>query len=452
MKKSISTLFFFLFSFTVFNTTSHAEVAIYNQDGWKVGFVGFVEFDSITDTTRSFLETVGNGAVARKNSFNGDNGRTQFSLRNSRLAFNILAPEVDGWKTRGFFENDFLGYDPNPANTNSPANSESAFYSSPTLRIRHAFLSAESGNLQILAGQTWSLFAWQPQYVLASISLNPISGTSFQRIARVGVIETLPLNDQNNLQVGASLERPSQRDGMIPNLVVAARWADQARKSGITGPSSDINAFPMSVGLSGTYRNFEHASAGTISTSDLIKLPAFAMAANILLPILASSDGKDVSNTLTLTGEFTAGRGYGDEFTNWTGGLAQTYTAGAATDTTNNTNIDPGLGGYTNSGSFDLVKLRTWNAQLQYHFEGKTFVTLGYGQLYSSNISDFVGAPGVSAANVYDRIEAKFFNIAHDFTAHVRMALEFDHFNTHYVSDGETNFDNRFMLASYFRF
>ena len=178
-------------------------------------------------------------------------------------------------------------------------------------------------------------------------------------------------------------------------------------------------------------------------------MSAFALAVNAMVPILASSDGKDVSNTLTASGEFTTGRGYGDMFPSWTGGLSQTFTAATAT---NNTNLDPGLGGYDVNGNFDLIKLRTFNAQLQYHLDGKTFVTGGYGQLFSSNISDFNGATGVTAAGLYDRSEAKFVNVGHDFTDHVRLAVEFDQFTTHYVSDGATAFDNRYMLASYFRF
>jgi hypothetical protein len=431
---------------------AHAEVVILEQNGWKVGMGGFVEFDTIYDNTRSFLETAGNAAVARKGTFSGDNGRTQFSLRNSRLSFNVQVPETEGWKSRGFLEADFLGYDPNPASANFPANSESAFYSNPTNRIRQALITAESGSTQVLIGQTWSLFAWQPMFVLSSISVNPVDGSSYQRTARVAAIETFKLNDQNDLQAAASIERPSQRDGSIPNAVLGLRWMDHARTSGFTGPNSDIKVFPLSVGISGTYRNFEHASNAATSTSTNSNLPAFALAANVLLPIISSSDGKDTANTLTASGEFTAGRGYGDEFTSWTGGLSQTYADVGATATTTNTNIDPGLGGYNQSGEFDLVKLRTFNAQLQYHFIGKSFATLGYGQLYSSNISEFVGAPGVKSAAIYDRIEVKFINFGHDFTEHLRMALEFDHFNTHYVSDDSTHFDNRYILATYLRF
>ena len=426
-----------------------AEVNLVDHEGWKVGLGGFIEFDSFYDTTRSYVETVGNGPVARKATLDGDNGRTQFSLRNSRFFFSVEAPPVDGWKTRGYLETDFLGYDPAPKSSNvgSGAISENAFFTNPTLRIRHAYLSAESESLSVLVGQAWSLFGWQPAYVLSTISVNPVMGTSYQRTPRIGAIKKITFNESNEVQVGISLERPSQRDGKIPNVVAAVRWTDPARKSGYTGPNSDIKAQPMGVVVSGTYRNFSKMTSPGTSFTDQTSVPAYAMAVNALLPILASSDGKNVSNSLTLTGEFTAGRGYGDEFPSWSGGLGQSYATTNA-NPASSVNLDPGLGGYTTSGDFDLVKLRTFNAQLQYFASERTFATVGYGQLYSSNIANFIPGAGQT---LYDRVEAKFVNLGHDFTSHVRVSVEFDQFSTHYA-DGATNFDNRYMLASYFRF
>src|ERR1041385_2713774 len=70
---------------------------------------GFAEIDMMTDDTRSFTEIVGNGAVVPKGSLLGNNGWTQFGFRNSRLSFLAAAPEMDGWKTKGYLESDFLG-------------------------------------------------------------------------------------------------------------------------------------------------------------------------------------------------------------------------------------------------------------------------------------------------------------------------------------------------------
>ena len=79
-------------------------------------------------------------------------------------------------------------------------------------------------------------------------------------------------------------------------------------------------------------------------------------------------------------------------------------------------------------------------------------MTLGYGQIWSSNVSNFIGAVGVSNSGLYDRSESKFLNLVHDFNTAIRMAVEFDQFNTHYAFDGAVAHDNRYMLATYFRF
>jgi hypothetical protein len=367
----------------------------------------------------------------------------------------VYAPETDGWKSKGYFEIDFLGYHPDPS-IDGPT--EASFFSNPTLRVRHAYMTAEKNGWKFIAGQTWSLFGWQPDYVLASISVNPVTGTLYQRTQKVGAMKNFSLNSSQVLQAAAALERPTQRDGRIPNLEAGVRWLEQDRASGFNGPNSDIKNQPLSIGLSGTYRNFSEPDVTSGSTDTQLNLPSYAFAVDTLIPILASSEKGQVSNTLTLTGEFTMGKGYGDEMVGFTGGQHETL----AVNTTPGSNIDldHGLGGYVNSaGTFELLDLRTWNAELQYHPDEKMFVTLGYGQLWSSNISDFVGAPvktdaGMStyaASALYDRSEVKFMNVGYDCTSSLRVAGEFSQFTTQYV-DGMATHDNRYMLASYFRF
>src|SRR5690348_5604246 len=83
---------------------SQASVTLLDKDQWKFLFGGFVEMDAFSDSTRSFTEVVGNNPVARSNTLAGDNGWTQFSLRNSRFSFSVLPPVTDDWKTKGYLE------------------------------------------------------------------------------------------------------------------------------------------------------------------------------------------------------------------------------------------------------------------------------------------------------------------------------------------------------------
>jgi hypothetical protein len=97
------------------------------------------------------------------------------------------------------------------------------------------------------------------------------------------------------------------------------------------------------------------------------------------------------------------------------------------------------------------VSLRTFNAQAQYHITNATWLTLGYSQLFSSNIADFIGS-AFTASGLVDRLETKFVGVSHDISSAVRVGVEYDQYTSHYVSDGATNFDNRYMLAMYYRF
>src|SRR6516165_9366635 len=85
---------------------SHAALTLLDKDQWKVTFGGFVEVDGIYDSTRSFTEVIGSGPVARQDDAtgNGVNSRAQASVRNTRLAFGIEAPEYEGMKSKGYIE------------------------------------------------------------------------------------------------------------------------------------------------------------------------------------------------------------------------------------------------------------------------------------------------------------------------------------------------------------
>lgn len=426
------------------NLPANAAVTLVEKDDWKVTLGGFVELDLFRDNTRSFAEVVGNGPVDRPGTVAGNNGRTQFSGRNSRFAFSVLPPLQGEWKTKGYFEFDFLGYDPKP-NAAEPKNSEASFYSNATLRMRHLYFNAENDGWTFLAGQTWSLFGWQPNYVVVTASVPPAPGVLYQRTSQVMGMKTLAIGEQNKLQVAVSVERPTQKDSDMPNVNAGVRWAYQGWRSGFSSPTGEVGVEPLSVGLSATTRTFETPhSASATDGRDTYQASAYAV--NALLPLLPAAE-KDARNTLTLLGEYSNGKGYGDEFTGFNGGLSQ-LSAGVGSGVAGSTNLDAGLGGFDSSGKFKLVQLSTWNLQLQYHlpFEAHTFVTLGHSQLSSNNI-----ATVTALGKGYDKVTADFVNVFHDVTAQVRVAGEYAKFVTHYT-DAVKGKNDRYLLSAYFRF
>ncbi len=101
---------------------------------WATTLYGFVESDYIWDTTRAFNDLAGASQVPRGGTQGGDNGRMQFSIRNSRVGLRLKAPEVGGVKSSAVAEFDFLGTqlpianpDPAPTPVNA-AGTESTFY------------------------------------------------------------------------------------------------------------------------------------------------------------------------------------------------------------------------------------------------------------------------------------------------------------------------------------
>lgn len=146
-------------------------------------FYGFVEADFIRDSTQSFNDLAGNGTVARRGSFAANHDRMIFGQRNSRLGFKLKGPETELVKASGIAEMDFLGNQPqgSPSPAGSPAVSESAYFASPTFRIRHMALKIETPILDVLAGQYWELFGWQTIYHPNSVQIQGLPGQVFSR-------------------------------------------------------------------------------------------------------------------------------------------------------------------------------------------------------------------------------------------------------------------------------
>lgn len=438
-------------------TAAHATVTLLDSD-WKVTMSGFLETDMMHDSTRSYTEIIGNSPVLKHGTFGGDNGRTVFSDRNSRLNFTVTAPEQNGWKTKGVLEIDFLGYDPNggagtATGTVTPGNSEASFYSNSTPRMRHAYLMAENSEAwQFIAGQAWSTFGWQPTYLPATISLPPVPGSLFQRTAQVTAVKTYNLNDKSSIKGLASLERPSQRDGNLPNIVIGAKYSLDTYRAGYASTYGDVKTEPMSVAISGNFKRFTTPNS-TTSTGVENNYNGSAVAVDFMIPVLPAADKDSVGNTLMLTGEFSTGTGYADALPNWTGGLSQMPNTVNSAPMASTTDLDAGQGGYDAAGNFSLVRLQTANLTLQYQLpsENRMFITAGYTQLTASNMGDMAGT-ATTVGGVYDKADLFFINFYRDISKVIRVAVEYDRGQSHYYADGTAPTNDRYQASAWFRF
>lgn len=420
-----------------------SAIDLLDKDGWKFKFNGLGVGYFYNDSSRSMTETPGNPPIARQGTPDGDNGRTTFSARAARFGFTALAPATPGgWKTKGFVEADFMGYDPAPGS--AAGNSESSFLNNATLRIRHAYVNAENNGWQILAGQYWSLMAWGEDYALTNLSLPPVSGIIQMRNVQFRVANITPLTETIDFQSGLSVTRPPQRDAEIPALEWGTRLFFKGRKAGFTIWSQDQHTEAMSIAFSGGVRAFEVGVAQ--NTTDKTRYMGNVMIVSGMLPVLASSNGADYHNTLSLTGMWSTGKGYSDTFPGYNGNMPQfNYNNGV------NANIDAGEGALgLNNGAFSLINLQSWSAQLQYFFPKgplENVVTLfGYGNLYSNNIKNMTPAAGKIA---YDESQAYVANVFYDFTSRFRAGMEFMHAETSYVDRINGKNDRIFAMAMY---
>ncbi|PWU18040.1 MAG: hypothetical protein C5B49_07845 [Bdellovibrio sp.] len=448
--------------------TSLAEVTLVDKDDWKVNMYGFLENDFIRDSTRSFTDLMGNGPVALAGTVNGDNGRTQTSVRNSRLGFSAWAPAENGWRPRGVLELDFFGFNPGPStnpiavtetgapgtvtvNDTTVPNTEAAYYQNPVPRVRHAYASLESDNWKFLFGHTWSLFGWQPTYVPTSVSIVPLPGNVFQRTAQILAINTIKMGESSNLQWGLSLERPSQRDSQMPNVAYGIKYSLDSWKAGFANFWQEEKAVPASIALSGNFKQFQ-AQGMDLTSQSQSKVNSAAYAVDLMLPLIPAS-ADDTSNALTLTAEYAAGTGFGDALLGWTGGFKQ-LPSGAPTgfNPLGNTNLDAGQGYFDNNGNFSLLQLQTYLVNLQYHLPKSVgaFIVAGYGVTKSTTIDTTISTTLNAVSGLYSSSTNYYVSYWQNITKTLRLAVEWDHTKTQYADAANSSPSNdRVQFSTY---
>ena len=438
------------------------------KKGPSVEIHGFVQADIINDSTQSFNETVGDGAVKQNGSVAGDNGWTQFSERNSRFDF-LAKDSVGGWDTKGYLELDLLGYDPegygatsvstttggvastgNGTTNNLAADvTEYKFYTQPTVRLRHAYLQADSDGWTILAGQWWSLFGWNMDYVLSTVAEAPVMATLYQRTPQLRIMKTFGDATGAQLQLATDLEKADEVGGQMPNVNFGIRFLMNDFKARFCSSTGAAKLMPFSIGLSERNANivWDNQTQGVGAGFNYNQnMWASAIAADVLLPVLPASEGKD-DPSIVLTGEWTAGAGDVDQFNGggFNGGL-NGYTSA------NGHNIDPGIMGGSLAAGFQLVQIQSINAELQAYLPPSigTIFTLGYGEIFSPNV--------IGVGGTWNDDKVMFVNVMQDLTKEMRVGLEYASFDTHYSpSFGGINkftdaVDNRVQLSTWYRF
>ncbi|HXK19563.1 MAG TPA: hypothetical protein VNG33_17255, partial [Polyangiaceae bacterium] len=361
------------------------EVGSASKQQWSLTFYGFVEADFIADSTRSYGDSIGASLVARSDTYKGRAGRTQFSMRNTRLGLKFASPELGGFRPLAVLEGDFFG----PSSI--AETSENTVYTSPTFRIRHAFVSLESDYLNVLAGQTYDVFGWQNYFFPCSVEFLGLPNQVFSRSTQFRLSHTFGGDGPVTLDVAAAAARPAQRDSRVPDAHAGLRLGVPSFKGVTTPGSSGTTALPLSVGVSGVFRQFRVNAFAPPPAQSSNGTSGWGVSLDALVPVISAHDADDRGNRLTLTGSFVTGSGIADLITSNGGAGFPTLPnpAQANPPPEYDADIDPGLVSFDTQGVLHTIDWQAFRAGLQYYLppSGRLMLSANYTQAHSKNMA-----------------------------------------------------------------
>jgi hypothetical protein len=419
---------------------------------WAVTFYGFVEADFIFDTTRSYNDSIGSALVARSETYDGRVGRTQVSLRNTRLGFAFESPLVGQVKPSAVLEADFFGHQESP-----PATSENTYFSSPTFRIRHAFVKLANPYVDVLVGQTYDVFGWQNYFSPCSVEFLGLPNQLFSRSGQLRASRTFNANGAVAIDVAASAVRPAQRDAEVPDAHAGVRFSLNGWK-GITTPGNvGTVALPLSLGVSGTVRQFKTNAFAPPPVQGSNSATGWGLSVDALIPLIPAANAEDRGNRLTLIGSFVAGTGIADLIT--AGGGAKFPTlpnpAQASPPPLYSADIDNGLVSFDARGVLHTIDWQAFRVGLQYYLPGgRVFLSANYTEAHSGNLARLFPRGGAEIelqVNVADTSRYADLNLFWDVAPAVRMGLSGQYTQVEYL-DGRKPHNLRGMAQTVYQF
>lgn len=366
----------------------------------KTTIYGYLEGNLKYDSTQSCVEFCGNTQIQRPGTYRGNHGRTIYSARDSRLGIRLAAPEQRGIRVSGVLETDFFG---------PTATTEQGTYSNPVLRIRTSFLKIETPVIDVLLGQQWSLFGWQPMFISASVQYPGLPGETFQRTAQLRLSKTIK-RDAITTDLAIAANRPPQQDSATPEGVAGVRLQFNRWTGQHTTYMANTAIQPASVAISADVRRYRIPELLATPHSGITRTGG-GVAFGAYVPIIpATATSKD--NALSFNGELSITSGMSDGYT----ALGGAGTANAAippampggAPTAYAPNFDAGLAVIDAAGNVELIKWLGYFASLEFYpagTGGRLGLVASYGHMESSNATS-VGTASAAAATPTEQAAA----------------------------------------------
>jgi hypothetical protein len=423
---------------------------------WSVTLYGFAEADFIFDSTRSYDDAIGSTLVARSDTYEGQAGRSQFSVRNSRVGLLFGSPAFAGVKGSAVLEADFFG---NPAQPpDSGGSSEHAFFDSPVLRLRQAYLQLQNPYVDVLAGQTYTVFGFQNAYSPCTLEFLGIPNQLFSRTTQLRLSHEFFLARDLSIDVAAAAVRPAQRDSGVPDAQAGVRLNVYGWK-GITTPgNTGTRALPLSIAVSGTLRQFKVNAFAPPPTQRSNSATGWGLSVDAFVPIISAAHADDRGNRLSLLGSFVTGTGIADLLTSGGGAsfptLPNPAQANPAPEYT--ANIDDGLVTFDTQGVVHTIDWWALRMGLQYYLppSGRLIVSANYTMGYSENMAELFPKGGAEIellTRVADRSQYADLNLMWDVTPAVRVGISGQYSKVDYL-DGDAPHNVRVMGQALYAF
>lgn len=386
----------------------YGKISAPTSSKFNLSIGGFVKLDAAYNSVNfgptGFLTPTN---VPKNSSAAGGKDQTIFSIRQSRLWFRTAGPTLLGGKSNAYVEFDF-------ANTNNALSVAENLNATP--RLRHAWGNLDWGKTQFLFGQTSDIFG---SLAGNTIDFNSGSQAGFfggTRNPQLRLTQRVPLSPDNSLKLIVGVEHPYQstflnngQNGAAGNTIGASTaatvqdsWSSSPNVAGqIYFISKALGVSPgyygqalndFTIGVSGLYGRQEvRGNSDTVSS--------WGGALYTFVPILRSADGKSRANTLTFEGQtYLAANVNGATPVQYVGSVPQ----------------------------LDSARGFGFGLQLIYYPLQNLGFSTGYGKRQALPRHDY-------KFNNFERYNQTFFvNASYDINAAVRVATEYQRFETKY--------------------
>ncbi len=450
---------------------------------WSTTLYGFVKADYSYDSTQSFSDQAGNAQVERPDgaplpppfapiNYRGEHPRSTFSIRDSRFGLLMRAPETRGVRVIGQLEFDFLGATP-PIGPGVPApgevrapydTTESATFTSPALRVRHANVRIETPVVDILVGQYWHLFGWQSAYQPASVQIQGLPGQLYGRAPQLRLSRAFR-SSSVALEVAVAAVRPPARDSVVPDLQGGIRVSLPGWTGVQTGGSMSSTIAPASIAVTGDVRQFNVPEFDPLPSRN-VSLSTQSLAVNAFLPIIPAKARQ--GNALSIHGELVYGSGISDLYTGLTGGAQMptvANTTGLNPPPQYPQNVDNGMVVFDIDGNLHAIRWTTYVVGVQYtlpFWNGNLWLAVNYSRQITPNLADYTrpyastlpdpqAAFYTSAAQTRKSLDFVDASLFADVLPSVRLGVEYARYADKYI-DGVHATNQRVQTAAIFAF